>query len=394
MLFKRKKVDGFDWHEYVRTTIQLRRGQRRAKLEAIGGAVVGRSRFLTGWIFTGIGRSVCASWVAMVSLWRRTIAQPAAAFPILLVGAMMVFSGSYRWFQVARDLQAIVPLALGSILLALVAPLALGWLRLSALKPWPPMPARLVQAALAATAVCVVVLGLGWFAWGRLAPSGALGEAEAAASSSAAPSGVIEGRAIALSGEMIRLQGQLLHLSGIEAPDQQQTCASADSQPWRCGEAALAALQRLAHSKKFRCLTRGLPDAAGRIEANCTVDGHDVAGALVKDGHVFSTASYFGGYAALEAEARRAGLGLWSGDADRPAEYRAKLWDAAKAGAPGGCPIKGKISGRRKTYLMPWNARYATTQVHPARGEQWFCDEDEAKAAGFRPAPVTKGASR
>jgi hypothetical protein len=122
----------------------------------------------------------------------------------------------------------------------------------------------------------------------------------------------------------------------------------------------------------------------GRIEANCSVDGRDVAAELVKDGHVFSAATYFGGYAALEKGARQSGAGVWSGEAERPADYRAKLWDAAKAAAPGGCPIKGIVTNSRKTYVTPWASDYARANVRPDRGERWFCDEAAAIAAGFK----------
>ena len=43
-LFGRKNRDGFDWHKYVRTTIKLRRDQRRARIEEIGRVAAGHAR--------------------------------------------------------------------------------------------------------------------------------------------------------------------------------------------------------------------------------------------------------------------------------------------------------------------------------------------------------------
>jgi endonuclease YncB( thermonuclease family) len=308
--------------------------------------------------------------------------------PATLCGAVAAASGGHRLATVGADRDALIPLVLGGILLAAVAPLALARLMrgpgtmpsLTGLKGLPVLTFLVPAAAIGGS-----ILALGWFAWGHALPgqNSAPGPAPPQASRGGAAS-TLEGRATVLSGEMVRLQGRLLHLSGIEAPERQQTCLRASKQPWKCGEAATQALERLARSKTFRCVTQGGPDALGRIEANCTVDGRDVAAELVKDGHVFSAATYFGGYAALEKGARQSGAGVWAGEAERPADYRAKLWDAAKAAAPGGCPIKGIVSSARKTYVTPWASDYARTTVRPERGERWFCDEATAIAAGFK----------
>jgi len=394
MKFWRKKAEGFDWHNYVRTTIKLRREQRRAKIEEIGRVAVDQAKAAGDAAVQGAALAASTGWRATATAWRNTVAQPQVALPILLCGAMALLSGCYRWFAVAADRDAVLPMALGVVLLLSIAPLLFGRYGIGTWR----MPAlnigSLPASTLPAAAVVALVMGLGWLAWGHAIPGG--GPVAKSTPSSVAATGsnaTLEGRATVLSGEMINLQGRLLHLSGIEAPDRQQTCTRGSQETWRCGEAALAALQRLARSKTFRCVTEGGPDAMGRTEAKCTVDGRDVAGELVKDGHVFSAATYFGGYSALESEARRSKSGVWSGEADRPADFRAKRWDAAKAAAPGGCPIKGQVSGNRKTYLMPWASDYASANIRTSRGERWFCDEAEATAAGFRPSRAASRAS-
>ena len=49
--------------------------------------------------------------------------------------------------------------------------------------------------------------------------------------------------------------------------------------------------------------------------------------------------------------------------------------------------IKGNISrkGERIYHLPGWSS-YAATRIDTARGEQWFCSEAEAAAAGWRAA--------
>lgn len=48
------------------------------------------------------------------------------------------------------------------------------------------------------------------------------------------------------------------------------------------------------------------------------------------------------------------------------------------------CEIKGYTNGlNKKVYVMPGSALYAATSVNSAKGDRWFCSEDEARSAGF-----------
>ena len=91
-----------------------------------------------------------------------------------------------------------------------------------------------------------------------------------------------------------------------------------------------------------------------------------------------------------EAAAQAAGLGIWRGGAKptTPWEYRADRWERAAAASPrAGCPIKGNISqDGEQIYHTPWSPWYGRTQINESQGERWFCDENEAAAAGWRPA--------
>jgi hypothetical protein len=59
---------------------------------------------------------------------------------------------------------------------------------------------------------------------------------------------------------------------------------------------------------------------------------------------------------------------------------------APAAPAPGGCAIKGNISGSGRIYHLPGQENYDATGINEARGERWFCSEAEAQAAGWRRA--------
>ena len=107
----------------------------------------------------------------------------------------------------------------------------------------------------------------------------------------------------------------------------------------------------------------------------------------MRQGHAFAASGLFASYSGLEREARTAKAGMWAGgEAERPSEFRAKVWEEAKRRAPDGCPIKGLVTGRERVYVLPWSPDYERGRIQKARGERWFCSEQEALAAGWKPA--------
>lgn len=53
--------------------------------------------------------------------------------------------------------------------------------------------------------------------------------------------------------------------------------------------------------------------------------------------------------------------------------------------APTECLIKGNVNSKGdKIYHVPGDRDYSRTKVKPEEGDQWFCTEADAQAAGFR----------
>ncbi len=51
------------------------------------------------------------------------------------------------------------------------------------------------------------------------------------------------------------------------------------------------------------------------------------------------------------------------------------------------CVIKGNISSSgEKIYHLPGCGSYSRTVIDESAGEEWFCSEDDAEAAGWRKA--------
>lgn len=78
----------------------------------------------------------------------------------------------------------------------------------------------------------------------------------------------------------------------------------------------------------------------------------------------------------------RGALRLVACQAQRPDGFRARPGRVEA----GGCASKGNISGRGRIYYMPSNPLYGRTKIDTSAGERWFCDESDARRAGWRPA--------
>lgn len=79
-------------------------------------------------------------------------------------------------------------------------------------------------------------------------------------------------------------------------------------------------------------------------------------------------------------------IGMWPACGYQPANIQKRQQDAEPLNED--CIIKGNISekGFGKTYLIPGCDNYESVKVDTSKGEQYFCTEEEAGAAGFRKA--------
>jgi endonuclease YncB( thermonuclease family) len=411
MFGRRNKPDGFEWHKYIRTTVRLRREQRRERVlearraagqqaSAAGVALAQGSRAAGAAAWTGARAGLGAAGLAVQAVWNviaagmvlagqklavlarplvAALARPNIGGPIALAGAIALGSGIGRYRGTGLDGEALITLGIGIVLLIAALPLlssltGIGMPNLAAL-------GISRRAAGIAAAVAVAAGGIAWFASGAKTNLASLA-GQLPLVGGAKP---LQGRAEAVSGDLVRVAGTTVRLAGIEAPERQQTCG-AGGRRYQCGAAAQAALGRLVNGRALTCTLSGT-DPAGRPLASCTRGTTDINGELVRQGHAFAASSLFGSYAGLEREARAAKAGIWAGgEAERPSEFRAKVWEEAKRRAPDGCPIKGLVTGRERVYVLPWSPDYERGRIQKARGERWFCSEQEALAAGWKPA--------
>lgn len=139
------------------------------------------------------------------------------------------------------------------------------------------------------------------------------------------------------------------------------------------GKEAKDALEKLITGKRVT-LTEQVPDQQGRGMAfvyvsNLLVNRELLAGGYVRFHHDTSTKA--DELKALGLEVKGAKKGIFGA-----------CQSTTNTKSPA-CVIKGNIDRTKKTYHMPGCTQYPFTVVEEDIGEQWFCTEGEAKAAGY-----------
>ncbi len=429
-----KKSDGFEWHKYVRTTIKLRREDRRKRIEEIkaqavakaksagqagaaasqsalarlghsfaripglvarGAGLLGRGLLsLAGGLSLHIGRFVTHAFGALLRPTSGFVSRPGIAPLIALVGVAAVASAVARWWTAGFDLHAVLSTGVGAVALTLAAAPYLTRLTGRSQSTdyegqgngLPVFSALSRRVALASLGAAFIVGSLA-AAWAYLPQISLGGTGKSIAALSPFKTETLSGPARAITGDTLSVRGRFIKLVGIEAPELAQYCRNSRRRLWGCGRVARQRLARLVARRKVTCTVQD-GTKADIQEGSCNVGDKDPALAMVKAGYAFAIGGLYARYGTAERAARNAKSGIWRGTAQRPADYRSNRWDQAKKRAPDGCPIKGHVSSKGKIYLVPWSPNYRRERVDRRRGERWFCSERDALAAGWRPDPA------
>ena len=110
---------------------------------------------------------------------------------------------------------------------------------------------------------------------------------------------------------------------------------------------------------------------------------------MIEQGHAQSlwispNRRYVGAFEAAENRAQEHGGGIWSIECAQ--DYADSLRQQDTVAPSGECLIKGNMSekGFGKIYFLPACSNYNTVKIDPTRGEQYFCSEESAQAAGWQ----------
>lgn len=197
----------------------------------------------------------------------------------------------------------------------------------------------------------------------------------------------VQGKARVIDSDTIEIAGTKIRLHGIDAPETGQTCNSPRGGSEACGVNAVTLLMDLIGSHDVECTRTAANDKYGRVIAVCRAGGRNVNSEMVSRGLAWAYREYSGDYVACEADAKRRGVGIWRAEQTQtPWEFRRNAWNDALQVAPAGKPIKANF--RRKdqcVYHTPWSRSYRQlTNMSPPN--KWLANEEEALAAGCRPA--------
>ncbi|MET3415191.1 endonuclease YncB(thermonuclease family) [Methylobacterium sp. 1030] len=210
----------------------------------------------------------------------------------------------------------------------------------------------------------------------------------------------IVGRASVTDGDTVVIRSTRVRLHGIDAPESAQLCQDAAGKTYRCGQAAALALAGRVGEANISCEPRDT-DRYGRTVAVCRKGDEDLSAWMVSQGYAMAYQRYSRDYLGAETTARALKRGLWAGTFDPPSDWRRakraggvetrpemeKPPAAAPAPVQTACAIKGNISRKGdKIYHLPGSRDYDRTVIDTSAGERVFCNEDEAKAAGWRAA--------
>jgi endonuclease YncB( thermonuclease family) len=132
---------------------------------------------------------------------------------------------------------------------------------------------------------------------------------------------IISGPAVAIDGDTLDMAGVPVGLFGIDAPEAHQACNRA-GEVWACGTDAAALLSELVAGEQLTCEQRGT-EGSGRILATCKAGRLDLAAAIAEAGFALAVAPGSEAYGAAAATAQRQGLGIWAGQFENPAAFRA-----------------------------------------------------------------------
>ncbi len=126
----------------------------------------------------------------------------------------------------------------------------------------------------------------------------------------------VEGRAKVIDGDSLIVSGREVRMQGIDAPEGRQNCRR-DGRAWACGQEARRLLKRLTGKQKVFC--KGLDiDKHDRLLALCRAGGIDLNREMVVRGFAVS----YGRYGKEEQTARKNKTGMWSGEFERPRDWR------------------------------------------------------------------------
>tara|TARA_B100000029_G_scaffold359726_1_gene352578 strand:+ start:709 stop:1209 length:501 start_codon:yes stop_codon:yes gene_type:complete len=140
----------------------------------------------------------------------------------------------------------------------------------------------------------------------------------------------INGQAIVVDGDTIKIKDERIRLYGIDAPEKEQICKKIYlsflmfnfQKDYKCGEKSFLALSKKLKNQKVKCFLEDSKDRYKRYIGTCYIKNQDINGWLVKNGHAIAYRKYSKKYVLNEEYAMKNKLGIWRGSFTEPEKWR------------------------------------------------------------------------
>ncbi len=195
----------------------------------------------------------------------------------------------------------------------------------------------------------------------------------------------LSGRAVAVDGDTLDLDGKRVRLEGIDAPEMGQTCGRRWIGTWNCGRAAQKALNGLVDGRRIECQSKG-QDKYGRELGICFVDGRDINAELVRQGMAWAFVKFSQSYIGQEAAARKDKTGIWQGTARSPVDLpRAEVADGRNHCAQEAAPSRATSPPTAGSTTCPGATGIRRSRSNPTRANAGSAPKPKPpKPAGAR----------
>lgn len=124
-----------------------------------------------------------------------------------------------------------------------------------------------------------------------------------------------------VDGDTLRVGGTRIRLTGIDAPEKEQSCTRTDGSRWMCGQEAAKQLQAFIAGRTVDCVGSE-KDRYQRLLAARSVAGIDIGSWMVSHGWAVAYRRYSDAYVGDEDTARKGKLGIWAGQFTMPWVWR------------------------------------------------------------------------
>lgn len=123
-----------------------------------------------------------------------------------------------------------------------------------------------------------------------------------------------------LDGDSIRIGEREIRLSGLDAPEYDQTCKDSEGKDYACGQKSLKALRHLVGPDlKCKMIAK---DKYKREISSCESRGININKKMVEIGWAVAYTRYTKEYTAAEKLAKKNKVGVWQGRFMKPELYR------------------------------------------------------------------------